>query len=57
MIVKSDFKQEPTMSYMLSFHAGVHTMFCIGEYKIEAQWLNMGKILTQLALAGCPQTS
>lgn len=32
-------------------------IFCIGKYKIQIQWLEMGKIPTQLPLEGHSQTS
>lgn len=33
------------------------SMFCIGKYKVQEHWLEMGKIPIQLTLEGCPQTS
>lgn len=31
-------------------------MFCVGKYKIQHQWLEIGKIPTQLTQKGCPET-
>lgn len=53
MIFKSDFKQKPTISYVLLFHAGVHIEYVLCR-EIQDQWLEMAKVPTHLTLEGCP---